>query len=92
MNTGETHSGADTAHPRPRQTAGDRPGGPSARGGPEPGRRDTRRRAACARGALGRYGEDLAARRLREAGMAVLERNWRCAEGEIDIVARDKQD
>ena len=31
-----------------------------------------------ARGALGRYGEDLAARRLTEAGMTVLERNWRC--------------
>lgn len=42
-----------------------------------------------ARLALGRYGEDLAARRLREAGMAVLERNWRCAEGEVDLVARD---
>ncbi|HCA86755.1 MAG TPA: YraN family protein [Streptomyces sp.] len=42
-----------------------------------------------ARGALGRYGEDLAARRLAEAGMTVLERNWRCREGEIDIVARD---
>jgi len=41
------------------------------------------------REALGRYGEDLAARRLREAGMAVLERNWRCPRGEIDIVARD---
>jgi putative endonuclease len=43
-----------------------------------------------ARGALGRYGEDLAARRLRACGMTVLERNWRCAEGEIDIVARDR--
>ncbi|WP_326700101.1 YraN family protein [Streptomyces sp. NBC_01754] len=42
-----------------------------------------------ARGALGRYGEDLAARLLTEAGMAVLERNWRCRTGEIDIVARD---
>ncbi|UNS99271.1 YraN family protein [Streptomyces tubbatahanensis] len=38
---------------------------------------------------MGRYGEDLAARRLREAGMTVLERNWRCAEGEIDLIARD---
>ncbi|MGP3948348.1 YraN family protein [Streptomyces sp. 7N604] len=40
-----------------------------------------------ARGALGRYGEDLAVRRLAEAGMRVLERNWRCRAGEIDIVA-----
>ena len=43
-----------------------------------------------ARSALGRYGEALAARRLAEAGMTVLERNWRCGRtGEIDIVARD---
>lgn len=42
-----------------------------------------------ARGALGRYGEDLAARTLRECGMAILERNWRCNDGEVDIVARD---
>lgn len=41
------------------------------------------------RTALARFGEDLAARRLREAGMAVLERNWRCRAGEIDIVARE---
>jgi putative endonuclease len=43
-----------------------------------------------ARNALGRYGEDVAARRLRQQGMAVLERNWRCVEGELDIVARDR--
>ncbi|WP_432072147.1 YraN family protein [Streptomyces wuyuanensis] len=41
-------------------------------------------------GALGRYGEELAARRLAEAGMDLLARNWRCGRaGEIDIVARD---
>lgn len=40
------------------------------------------------RNALGRYGEDLAAQRLRQTGMAILERNWRCQAGEIDIVAR----
>ncbi|GAA4108545.1 YraN family protein [Knoellia locipacati] len=39
--------------------------------------------------ALGRYGEELASRYLRERGMQVLERNWRCPEGEIDIVALD---
>lgn len=43
-----------------------------------------------ARSALGRYGEELAARRLMSAGMTLLERNWRCGRsGEIDIVARD---
>ncbi|MGH8963581.1 MAG: YraN family protein [Jatrophihabitantaceae bacterium] len=38
---------------------------------------------------VGRFGEDLAARHLSEAGLDVLERNWRCPEGELDIVARD---
>ncbi|MFF9911378.1 YraN family protein [Streptomyces sp. NPDC013457] len=42
------------------------------------------------RNALGRYGEQLAVRRLTEAGMSILARNWRCGRtGEIDIVARD---
>ena len=42
-----------------------------------------------AKDAVGRYGEDVAVRHLEAAGMVVLERNWRCREGEIDIVARD---
>ncbi|GAA0483230.1 YraN family protein [Streptomyces stramineus] len=42
-----------------------------------------------ARRALGRYGEDLAVRRLSETGIGILDRNWRCREGEIDIVASD---
>lgn len=40
-------------------------------------------------GALGRYGERLAADYLAAGGMRILDRNWRCAEGEIDIVAQD---
>ncbi|MGI4896172.1 MAG: YraN family protein [Janthinobacterium lividum] len=42
-----------------------------------------------AKDGVGRYGERVAARRLTELGMTVLETNWRCAVGEIDIVARD---
>ncbi len=39
--------------------------------------------------ALGRYGEEVATRHLEGLGLAIVERNWRCSEGEIDIVARD---
>ncbi len=42
-----------------------------------------------AKDALGRFGEDVAARHLISEGFIVLERNWRCDSGEIDIVARD---
>lgn len=38
---------------------------------------------------LARYGERLAERYLRERGLTVLARNWRCAAGELDIVALD---
>jgi putative endonuclease len=38
---------------------------------------------------LGRLGETLAAGLLEERGCIVLERNWRCSDGEIDIVARE---
>ena len=37
----------------------------------------------------GRLGEDMAAAHLVEQGLTVLDRNWRCEVGEIDIVARD---
>lgn len=41
-------------------------------------------------GSLGAYGEAIAARHLVEhAGMEVLDRNWRCSAGEIDLVLRD---
>lgn len=44
---------------------------------------------AQARQAIGAYGEEVAARHLVDLGMVVLERNWRCADGEIDVVLRD---
>lgn len=36
---------------------------------------------------LGRAGEDRAAAHLTAQGYAILDRNWRCRHGEIDIVA-----
>ncbi len=44
---------------------------------------------AAMRQALGTYGERLAARHLTERGLVVLEHNWRCPAGEIDLVLRD---
>lgn len=37
---------------------------------------------------LGRDGESLAACWLEERGYAVLQRNWRCAAGELDLIAQ----
>jgi putative endonuclease len=37
--------------------------------------------------ALGRAGEDAAARHLRSLGFTIVERNWRCGTGEIDVIA-----
>ncbi len=45
--------------------------------------------AVRAKDALGRYGEDVAVRHLEDDGYVVLDRNWRCEIGEIDIVARE---
>lgn len=38
---------------------------------------------------LGDYGERLACRYLNDIGLTIVERNWRCARGEIDIIAVD---
>jgi len=40
---------------------------------------------------LGRRGEQAAVEYLEHAGLRILDRNWRCAEGEIDIVAAERQ-
>ncbi len=41
------------------------------------------------RRSLGAFGEAYAARHLVERGMVLLDRNWRCDAGEIDLVLRD---
>ena len=38
---------------------------------------------------LGQYGEDSAAQFLENRGFQIIERNYRCPIGEIDIIARD---
>lgn len=43
----------------------------------------------AAKDELGRRGEALAAAFLSRAGYVILDRNWRCGQGEIDVVARD---
>jgi putative endonuclease len=40
---------------------------------------------------LGREGEQVAVEYLERVGLRVLDRNWRCADGEIDIVAAERQ-
>ncbi|MBW2001653.1 MAG: YraN family protein [Deltaproteobacteria bacterium] len=39
--------------------------------------------------ALGRFGEDLARKQLKECGYRILTTNYRCPLGEIDVIARD---
>jgi putative endonuclease len=39
---------------------------------------------------LGRAGEDRAARYFESRGFTILERNWRCREGELDLVVADR--
>ena len=41
---------------------------------------------------LGKNGEDFAVRYLVGAGFDIVTRNWRCNEGELDIVAVDGRD
>ena len=42
------------------------------------------------RRALGTRGELIAARTLLAAGLRIVERNWRCRAGELDIVAEER--
>jgi putative endonuclease len=45
--------------------------------------------AMAAKDELGRRGEDEAVRYLEQRGLVVLSRNWRCRDGELDVVATD---
>jgi putative endonuclease len=46
--------------------------------------------AMGAKDILGRAGEQAAAKFLESSGFRILDRNWRCADGEIDIVAVER--
>jgi len=46
--------------------------------------------AVHAKDVLGRDGEQAAVNYLESCGFRILDRNWRCADGEIDIVAVDR--
>jgi putative endonuclease len=46
--------------------------------------------AMRAKDKLGQSGEQAAAEYLESCGLRILDRNWRCADGEIDIVAVER--
>lgn len=46
-------------------------------------------RSAKRNSSLGSYGERVAAQRLIGLGMVLVDRNWRCDLGEVDLVLRD---
>jgi len=51
-----------------------------------------RKKPGNARQSVGRVGERLAANDLEERGYRILERNFRCQYGEIDLVAEEGED
>ena len=53
---------------------------------------NSRKKPDAARQGLGRTGERLAAEELSRRGYHILEKNFRCSYGEIDLVAEDAQD
>lgn len=63
---------------------------PAFGGGGYLSRRKNLKTEVNSRTALGHLGELLAAERLRRQGYVILERNYRCPAGEIDLVAREE--
>jgi putative endonuclease len=49
-------------------------------------------RGPRAKDAVGGYGERVAIAHLVERGLLLLDRNWRCPQGELDAVMRDRGD
>jgi putative endonuclease len=45
-----------------------------------------------ARQAVGAYGERVAEQHLTAQGLVVVARNWRCRDGEVDLILRDGDD
>lgn len=45
----------------------------------------------AAKDEVGRRGEEVAVAYLEQRGLVVLSRNWRCREGELDVVATDRE-
>lgn len=41
---------------------------------------------------IGKIGEELAVKYLKENGYEIIERNFECKQGEIDIIAKDKEE
>jgi len=41
---------------------------------------------------IGRRGEEVCCRYLQDNGYSIIERNFRCREGEIDIIAKEKEE
>jgi putative endonuclease len=46
----------------------------------------------AAKDELGVRGENIAVDHLIASGLEILERNWRCLQGELDVVARDRDE
>lgn len=44
------------------------------------------------RKAVGKIGEDVAVQHLQQLGYLLVERNWRCRSGEIDLIVRDGEE